>query len=420
MCNPISPHRLEYERRKLIHVTREIIDESDVYIDVHKAIRRLAPAPRARAYRGALDRQGGKQEEPTLVIGGDDSGDGRDSEQKRRGSASATSDSPSLSNSLRTTLMLRRSSAGLDGQAIRNTVPVRANLEEMKQHLRHLGPSNPATNPKETRSTTVKVKPPGAAAAASLLRLGSPLSDEVVLRHEDDETTSLLKPHPRSAGPGTPGLRQNYGSLAADDATPKAGATHPIPEVAVEDSDDAKKAKAPSSSAKSSQHHEEAEGHRSGGSSHSNKSDSSNAGLNLPKRTSVRSGSITENIIESRGVRKVVLETIDSSSGGAGDTITATAPPGSVLVIPAAPEEESASAAGPSSATSPPQSSAAGTVGEQIFSEGDEEEEGDGEGAAGEGSAATAGGPSEGAASQAKGAGKKKSRRKKRKGGGRS
>ena len=33
---------------------REIIDESDVYVDVHKAIRRMAPAPRNRVPKGKI------------------------------------------------------------------------------------------------------------------------------------------------------------------------------------------------------------------------------------------------------------------------------------------------------------------------------------------------------------------------------
>ena len=33
---------------------REIIDESDVYVDVHKAIRRMAPAPRTRVPKGKV------------------------------------------------------------------------------------------------------------------------------------------------------------------------------------------------------------------------------------------------------------------------------------------------------------------------------------------------------------------------------
>ena len=36
------------------NISREIIDESDVYVDVHKAIRRLAPAPRTRVPKGKV------------------------------------------------------------------------------------------------------------------------------------------------------------------------------------------------------------------------------------------------------------------------------------------------------------------------------------------------------------------------------
>jgi len=408
--------------------TREIIDESDVYIDVHKAIRRLAPAPRARVHRGTSGHQGGKSSDSTLVIGGYDTEDGLEPDHKRRGSAGANSDTPSLSSSLRTTLMLRRSSAGIDGIVAHDMIPVRANLEQMKQHLRHLGPSNPATNPKETRSTTVKVKP-GTAGVASLHRLGSPTGGDIL--HEDDETTSLLKPHASSDSSRIQASRHSYGSLVADDSVSKLAA-HSAPEIAVEDSDDVAEQPQKASAKSAPVGDAELPSRQSSGSSrseHSGKNDSDKTVQPpTPKRSCVRSGSITESVIESRGVRKVVLQTTDDT-GGEEATVHTTVPPGSVLIMPAAPDqtiadvpavpkeptvpEEPAAPAEPAVPTEPavPAESAApvASAAAEHISEGDEEE-----GDADDGTAAA--GSSSGA--QGKGASKnKKNRRKKRKGG---
>merc|ERR1711939_605664 len=49
---------------------------------------------------------------------------------------------------------LRRASSGMDG----NTIAVRGNMNDMREHLKHLGPSNLASRPKSTRYNTVKIK----------------------------------------------------------------------------------------------------------------------------------------------------------------------------------------------------------------------------------------------------------------------
>ncbi|KAH8904463.1 DUF21-domain-containing protein, partial [Coniochaeta sp. PMI_546] len=141
-------------------IGEEIIDESDVYIDVHKAIRRLTPAPKARLQRRPSDSQvAAKLNDTGILIDTSDPSE-TNAAGRRPGSVTVNSDAHLLSSSPRAaTVMMRRSSAGIDGQMVKSTVPIRANLEEMRQHLRHLGPSNPATNPKNTRSTTVKIKP---------------------------------------------------------------------------------------------------------------------------------------------------------------------------------------------------------------------------------------------------------------------
>jgi metal transporter CNNM len=148
-------------------IGEEIIDESDVFIDVHKAVRRLHPAPFNRVRRvdkGEIvttpDPQADTEHEGLLdAYDKDSAADGHrpratsltESPVKssvRRPSASSMSRSPPG-----TTFMMRRRSSGGEPLAIRST------NTDIRQHLKHLGPSNSASRPKATRIGTVKIKP---------------------------------------------------------------------------------------------------------------------------------------------------------------------------------------------------------------------------------------------------------------------
>ncbi|KAK4201565.1 putative transporter [Triangularia verruculosa] len=300
-------------------IGEEIIDESDVYIDVHKAIRRLQPAPKARVQRRQSEDQPSRLAEHNGVA--DNSGD------LVQGDLLGTTslDSPALSSSPKlATLMMRRSSSGREGP--HTTVPVRANFEDIRQHLKHLGPSNPATNPRDTRSTTVKIKPgTGLTGRSSSVAEGateqSPLGH--IQEHEDheeegDETTSLLNPQVTGKD-GIQALQQTYGAtspVTVQLASPING----VPTLTLETPDQADKSTAQISAAKRESPTDSVPpaGNRSissGDSTHSSsRNDNTVAATSLVSaKPYVRSGSITENIVESRGVRKVVLETTSSN-----------------------------------------------------------------------------------------------------------
>jgi metal transporter CNNM len=144
-------------------IGEEIVDESDVYVDVHKAIRRLKPAPFTRVKR--VEKGEVVTDPDPQVPYSEQEGDLDEERRSRRGSrrgSYAGSDGgrkPSLHEYGRSppaghTLFLRRRSSG--GEAI----SVRSDTPEMRQHLRvHLGPSNVASRPKSTRINTVKIKP---------------------------------------------------------------------------------------------------------------------------------------------------------------------------------------------------------------------------------------------------------------------
>lgn len=222
-----------------------------------------------------------------------------------------------------TTFMMRRSSAGVDGQMVNTNIPVRANLEELRQHLKHLGPSNPAINPKSTRSTTVKIKP-GIAGHLSQARAASIADSSAVAEtpYEDDETTSLLRPQQSTAKDGIQALTQSYGGVSPVTAqliSPAESAVTAVPINNVDNSDGSQDTVDRSTQTPPRQQQNAAtetarslSGARSSGSTDSVAS-MRDSGLLPPRRGIVRSGSITENIIETRGVRKVVLETNSSN-----------------------------------------------------------------------------------------------------------
>lgn len=226
---------------------------------------------------------------------------------------------------------MRRSSAGQDGQMVSSAVPVRTNLDDIREHLKHLGPSNPANNPKNTRLTSVKIKP-GSGSQGQALR--SPLPDvppgtvhetsDLLIRlsepndHEADEQTSLLSHTNMASKDGVQALRQSYGAASATDAQQRVLSSSPQQPTKSNKSDD--------NSQKPRERTQSGIYNRIGtiaetspirdpdtGAS-SPTSERSGPTTPLPKRSTVRSGSITENIFESeRGFRKVVLETNSSN-----------------------------------------------------------------------------------------------------------
>ncbi|KAK4665809.1 cell agglutination protein Mam3 [Podospora pseudopauciseta] len=293
-------------------IGEEIIDESDVYIDVHKAIRRLQPAPKARVQRRQSEDQAGRFAEHNGLA--DHGGDLIQFDT----TGTTSFDSPALSSSPKlATLMMRRSSAGREGHHM--TVPVRANFEDIRQHLKHLGPSNPATNPRDTKSTTVKIKPGTGllhtAGRSSSVAEGaieeSPLEHvrEHAEEEEGDETTSLLNPQVTGKD-GIQALQQTYGAtspVTVQLASPING----VPTLTLETPDQADKSSMQNT--KQSPTESTSAGHRSVSSGDSTHSARNDVGNLIPAKPYVRSGSITENIVESRGVRKVVLETTSSN-----------------------------------------------------------------------------------------------------------
>ncbi|KAF1981545.1 DUF21-domain-containing protein [Aulographum hederae CBS 113979] len=136
-------------------IGEEIIDESDVFVDVHKAIRRMNPAPRTRIPKGEVV----TSPEPgtTTVQEGEISRAPSRANRHHKDTDSAEPKSPDtarkLSDSKEATFMMRRRSSGGEPTAMRGTGA------ELRAQLGKLGPSNVASRPKQTRINTVKIKP---------------------------------------------------------------------------------------------------------------------------------------------------------------------------------------------------------------------------------------------------------------------
>ena len=289
-------------------IGEEIVDESDVFVDIHKAIRRSMPAPRMRIPRGHI------VEEPPSAV----SGDLVDIEEHTTLSPddiqrSKTADE--VNQKAKAGAMRRRSSA--NSQPGDRKAPPRAGTDDLKEHLKHLGPSNLASRPKATRFNTVKIKP-----GADGSRLASQLDGRATLPRTISESASdyhggvgegVLRSGGKEASDAVKVLLPNYGTLSGSptDKRPcsanKAVQAHPaqseVADAYADDEGESGKTERPTI--------KKTDTESTVGSlpDHSTRSKSPY----VHSRGPARSGSITENIIDINGVRKVVLETTSSS-----------------------------------------------------------------------------------------------------------
>jgi len=260
----------------------------------------MAPAPKARVPKVHIvtDSDASAIPEDRLIeIEDEDAPDGN--QRERLGSVGSRGQGPIMTGSSpKTTFMMRRSSAGQDGN-FNTPIAVRGNANDMREHLKHLGPSNLASRPKTTRYNTVKIKP-GHTSGRQSSTVEEPYHDNPA--PEGGEGEGLLKNAGKEASDGVQAIQRGYG--------------------ATED----RYSRSPDSHQKSAQAYFDGSSWNRGSkqflSPRQNDSDDSDTMGSLPSRNSspaprkrnpARSGSITENIVDAGGVRKVVLETNSSS-----------------------------------------------------------------------------------------------------------
>ncbi|KAI4092980.1 MAG: hypothetical protein L6R37_007474 [Teloschistes peruensis] len=308
-------------------IGEEIIDESDVYIDVHKAIRRTNMAPKARITKhGVVTEPEGNiaQADENLIDFSDDNKPRHKALQRTQtddqSMPPANGTAPVTAPDSRRDSALRRSSSlasvSKDGQ------PKPAN----KDHFRNLGPSNLASRPRQTRYNTVKIKPGGGTLAENLAKAsveapsGSPLAmSSVTPAPHGGAGTGLLSSAGKDASDGVLAVQQGYGTMGSGSTPPKSSsggggknssggpsaASHAHPAATIPEEPSWKS-------------HDQASDSESTIGSLRRRSEAGPKSVSpSQRRGTARSGSITETHVDLDGIRKVVLETTSSSEEAA-------------------------------------------------------------------------------------------------------
>lgn len=298
-------------------IGEEIIDESDVFVDVHKAIRRMAPAPRARVPKGRI------VEEPPLTTPLEE-GQPISMDETQSSSAPQTSGLIRRRSSVEAPpprFQMRRQNA--DPKNDYNTwFTQRGTTEEIREHLKHLGPSNLASRPRQTRYHAVKIKRGSNSPSRS-----AQTDVESGQSHSDSQNQGTSTGYQGGIGAGlvSPGveakdgahaLKIGYGTIGSEAQSmgnkgTSAQSYKDLPQVSIPEAV-----------------HEEREDQPRSGSTHKSrsrtasiKSTDSRTEFIYHHRGPTRSGSITEQIVDVNGIRKVVLHTNNtSSSEGEGQT----------------------------------------------------------------------------------------------------
>lgn len=295
-------------------IGEEIVDESDVFVDVHKAMRRITPAPRFRIPKGHVveDNTVATAREPDLIEIAEDNILSEDDLQREKTAESLAKTKTAPTNR-------RRSSATESNAGNLKLPPHRANTAEIREHLKHLGPSNLASRPKTTRYNTVKIKPGNAdsrspAPANAAKRISAPRRiSEAMSDYHGGIGEGLLATAGKAASDGVQALQQGYGSFGSRTGSPIDGRIgNAQGEVqARQDSDEEGRARSLQRAASRDE--------RENRSKSTLRSLPSNA-RTIHSKGPARSGSITENVIDVNGVRKIVLETTSSSDSTEEDT----------------------------------------------------------------------------------------------------
>ncbi|KAJ5189237.1 hypothetical protein N7472_008251 [Penicillium cf. griseofulvum] len=314
-------------------IGEEIIDESDVFIDVHKAIRRMAPAPKSRVAKGKI------VEEPPLNASVITDGDLIDVDSTQSSSlpkpygirrcSSAEAPLPRF--------QLRKTSADINPDSASEWVTQVGATDEIREHLKHLGPSNLASRPRQTRYHTVKIKRNSSSPSRSAqtdFESGQSTSDSQKLiasstGYQGGIGAGLLNSAGQDAKDGAHALKLGYGTMASNDSVSKSTASQQykdlpqisIPEAVREEHEDQLRSGS-TREASSAVLPDDSKNQPRSGSTRKASSDegsvesSDTPGFIYRHRGPARSGSITEQVVDVNGIRKVVLHANCSSSSG--------------------------------------------------------------------------------------------------------
>jgi metal transporter CNNM len=316
-------------------IGEEIIDESDVFIDVHKAIRRMAPAPKSRVPKGKI------VEEPPLNASIITDGDLIDVDPVQPSSLPKPSDLIRRRSSVEAPLprfQLRKSNADISTNSTGGWVTQVGTTDEIREHLKHLGPSNLASRPRQTRYHAVKIKRNSTSPSRSAqtdFESGQSTSDSQRLlpsstAYQGGIGAGLLNSAGPDAKDGAHALKIGYGTMSSSDIASKATSAQQykdlphisIPESVREEHEDQTRSGSTQEVGSVIRRPKEHEDQPHSGSTReetsstegSIRSSDSPSGLPYHHRGPARSGSITEQVVDVNGIRKVVLHANCSSS----------------------------------------------------------------------------------------------------------
>ncbi|EFQ96777.1 MAM3 [Nannizzia gypsea CBS 118893] len=287
-------------------IGEEIIDESDVFIDVHKAIRRMAPAPKFNFPKGHF------VEVPPSAhdIGVETLTTTRtaDSEQHSEQHTQIPKITTHVGSPPPPTFYLRQAPVVNKPDGASKPIIQRGATAEIKEQLKHLGPSNLASRPRHTRYNA----PLSGRDSYDYHTLHSDAhpseSDSLLVKTNSERAVNLKEPTSYGATTGHPN-RPYYlphsateptigqGNTAAPRTSSPSQQTQNANNAASEDSPATVHGPSPLS--------------KNGTRSPSANSDTPSSSTIFHPRGPTRSGSITEQVVDIHGIRKVVLQTSD-------------------------------------------------------------------------------------------------------------
>ena len=282
---------------------REIIDESDVFVDVPRAIRRNMPAPQFRVPKGAIvtDPSTDITKNPEDLIDLNEDQKGAHPNLRRL----ATSDGPTSNGTANPPI--RRSSSIVSNS-------MKGGQRKPKDQPKNLGPSNLASRPRTTRYNTVKIKPGGGATADTGNKSQAPDSPSEPRRISTSAApqggvgAGLLSSAGMDAKDGVMAVQSGYGTMG--DTPPKSKGRDSVPDNLAEISPGRKRE---SSSRKDSERQPSVSRGRASSQSSTVGSMRSLGSRSKSKTGVARSGSLSENVVHAGGIKKTVLETTSSS-----------------------------------------------------------------------------------------------------------
>ena len=271
----------------------------------------MHPAPRTRVPKGAIVselpiKDGKAQEEVRESLAHDAAPHEvikRLASQEQPPSKKASVD---LSTSPKATFLMRRTSAASNTG---DRGHVRYDSPEVREHLKHLGPSNLASRPRTTRSTTVKIKTGLPAVDIPLKDVKAPPQNTLARNNTTDGGIGegLLQSAGIDAKDGVHAVQIGYGSIERPKSSEAAGTNG---EASQSGKDSLPKPPL--------QHRASASSARTTSTVGSLPRQEGRGSMAAIVTRSARSGSITENVVETGGIKKVILETTSSSSSDDG------------------------------------------------------------------------------------------------------